>query len=187
MLPLNLIADAQPTYDLWYAIGLLSRVAHTTCAATLFGGLIYLRFVLAPASAADDREAALFAGRRGAWAALVGGSTGLLLISGFYNFFSFMGAYKNLPALYHPLFGVKFLLALGIMAIMALVAGKTKLAGKVRGSLSLWLNLALVYSLATYALGAVLRSYRDLPDARAAVPVAEEAPAFTNDPILTNE
>lgn len=180
----NLLADAQPTYDLWYAVGLLSRVAHTACAATLFGGLVYLRWVLAPAAPSDDRDAALFASRRGAWAMCVGICSGLLLLSGFYNFFKFTAAYPNLPKLYHPLFGVKFLLALSVMAIMALIAGKTKLAEKLRGSLKLWLNVALALSLTTYALGAVLRSYRDLPAARVAV---DEAPAFGDNTIEINE
>lgn len=184
---LSLLANAELTFDTPYFIGLLSRVVHTTCAATLFGGLIYLRFVLAPAAPTDDREAALFAGRRKSWAMCVGICTGLLLVSGFYNFFTFMGIYKNLPALYHPLFGVKFLLAIALMLIMALVAGKTKLAERVRGSLSMWLNLALLLALATYATGAMLRSMRDLPDARIAAAQIDEAPAFDNDLIETTE
>lgn len=180
----TLLAAAEVTFDGGYWLSLLSRVAHTTCAATLLGGLIYLRFVLAPATLVDDREAALFAGRRKTWAMCVAICTLLLLVSGFYNFFLFLGTYENLPSLYHPLFGVKFLLALAVMAIMALVAGKTNLAQKVRGSLKLWLNVALVASLAIYVIGAMLRSFRDVPDARAAVPQVEEAPAFGEDAII---
>lgn len=181
----SMLADAEMTFDAAYAVGLLSRVAHTTCAATLLGGLIYMRFVLAPAAAdpATDKQAALFAGRRKAWAACVGVCTALLLASGLYNFVVFLGTYKNLPALYHPLFGVKFLLALGVMAIMALVAGKTSLAERVRGSLRRWLNVALALALAVFVLGAMLRSFRDLPDARQAPPAADEAPAF-DDPLI---
>lgn len=178
-----LFAAATPTFDGAYFLALASRVAHTVCAATMLGGLVYLRLVLAPAAPADSREATLFAGRRSNWAAIVGLCTGLLLLSGFYNFFVFMGAYKNLPALYHPLFGVKFLLALGVMAIMALVAGRTALAERMRGSLTSWLNLALALCLATFVLGAMLRSFRDLPDARVASPVVGEAPAF-DEPLI---
>lgn len=47
----SLIAAAELTMDGPYWISILSRVVHTTCAATLLGGLIYLRFVLAPAAA----------------------------------------------------------------------------------------------------------------------------------------
>lgn len=191
---LTTLAAAELTYDAGYFLGLLSRIAHTTCAATLLGGLIFLRFVLAPAQgsheegATDDSEAALFAGRRASWAKCVALCTLLLLVSGFYNFFSFMGTYKNLPKPdYHLLFGIKFVLALGVMTIMALVAGKTSLAQKVRGSLTWWLNVALVLALSIYVAGAMLRSMRDLPDARVAVPQIDEAPAFGDDPIELEE
>ncbi|TWT96009.1 hypothetical protein Pla108_30890 [Botrimarina colliarenosi] len=180
-----ILAAATPTYDAGYLASLLSRVVHTTCAGTLLGGLIYLRFVLAPAAPADGAEAALFADRRKTWARCVAACTGLLLLSGFYNLIFVVGAYENLPALYHPLFGVKFLLALGVMVIMALVAGKTSLAERMRGSLKLWLNVALVLCLATYVTGAMLRSFRDLPDARVATPLMDEAPAF-GDPLIVD-
>ncbi|QDT68203.1 hypothetical protein MalM25_11200 [Planctomycetes bacterium MalM25] len=182
-----LLADAALTMDGGYFLGLLSRVIHTTSAATLLGGLIYMRFVLAPAEPDGDAEAALFAGRRKAWAACVGACTGLLLISGTYNLVLVMIGYKNLPGLYHPLFGAKFLLAIGLMAIMAFVAGKTTLADKMRGSLRKWLNLALALGLLIFLLGGMLRSFRDLPDARVSVPTADEAPAFADDPIDITE
>ncbi len=183
----TLFADASLTMDGGYFLGLLSRVVHTTCAATLLGGLIYMRFVLAPAEPDGDAESALFAGRRKAWAACVAVCTGLLLLSGAYNLVLVMMGYKNLPGLYHPLFGAKFLLAIGLMAIMAFIAGKTGLAEKMRGSLRKWLNIALALGLAIFLLGGMLRSFRDLPDARVAVPTADEAPAFSDDPIELTE
>lgn len=167
MIETLILAAAEPTYDGAYWLGLLSRVAHTTCGATLLGGLIYLRFVLAPAiTEADQVNPTAYAGRRKTWAMCVAVCSLLLLLSGFYNFFKFIATYENLSGLYHPLFGVKFLLALGVMAITALVAGKTKLAERMQASLTYWLNLALVMALAVFVLGAVLRSYRDVPDAR---------------------
>lgn len=181
-----LLANAEVTFDGGYFLALLSRVAHTTCAATLLGGLIYLRFVLAPAAPEGEAEAALFAGRRKSWALCVAVCTGLLLLSGFYNLVLVMLGYSNLPKLYHPLFGVKFLLALGVMAISAFIAGKTSLAEKMRGSLTFWLNVALALALSTFLIGAMLRSFRDVPDAREAAPVAEEAPAF-DAPLIETE
>jgi putative copper export protein len=182
-----LFAAAQLDFTGPYFLSLLSRVMHTTCAATLLGGLIYMRFVLAPATPEGEREAALFHGRRKAWAMCVMICTLLLLVSGVYNLIMFLGVYKNLPKLYHPLFGVKFLLSIGVMAIMAFIAGKTALAQKMRANLTGWLNLALVMALSVFVLGAMLRSFRDLPDARAAVAVAEEAPAFGDAQIETAE
>lgn len=182
-----LLAAAEVDFDGAYFVALLSRVFHTTCAATLLGGLIYLRFVLAPAAPEGENEAALFHGRRKAWAVCVAVCSALLMVSGIYNLILYVIEYENLPKLYHPLFGVKFLLAMGVMAITALVAGKTALAEKMRGKLTPWLNLALVLCLAVYLLGAMLRSFRDLPDARAAAPVAEEAPAFGGEALIEIE
>lgn len=165
----SLLAAAELTMDGPYWISILSRVAHTTCAATILGGLIYLRFVLAPAaSQADDASEVAFAGRRRSWALCVAVCTALLLISGIYNLLLFTDKYQNLPKLYHSLFGVKFLLSLAVMFIAAIVAGKTKLAERVRGNLKGWLNLGIVLALSIFVLGALLRSCRDLPDARVA-------------------
>lgn len=172
-----LLAAAEPTFDGAYFIALLSRVAHTSCAATLLGGLIYLRFVLAPAAAsADEPESVAFAGRRRTWAGCVAVCTALLLASGVYNLLLFMKAYPGLPKLYHPLFGVKFLLALGVMTIAALLAGKTNLARKMQGSMKRWSGIAIKLALAIFVISAMLRSFRDLPGARDAAP--DEAPAF---------
>lgn len=179
---LSLLAAAEPSFDAGYFLALLSRVCHTACGATLLGGLIYLRFVLAPGAAgADDTQAALFADRRRSWALCVAVCSLLLLVSGFYNLVLFMQGYKNLPSLYHPLFGVKFLAALGVMLIAAFLAGKTGIAERMRGKLTKWLNLAIVLALSVFVLGAMLRSFRDLPDARVAAPQVDEAPAFEDD------
>ncbi|TWT48542.1 hypothetical protein [Botrimarina hoheduenensis] len=177
-----LFAAALPVFDSEYFIALLSRVAHTTCAATLFGGLIYLRFVLAPAAAeSSDPAGVAFAGRRRAWAGCVAICTALLLTSGIYNLLQFTRAYENLPKLYHPLFGVKFLLALAVMAIAALLAGKTKLAVRLQGSLKFWSGVALKLAVAVFVISAMLRSFRDLPDARQAAVSIDVAPAFSED------
>lgn len=175
-----LLAAAVPNFDGAYFLALLSRVAHTSCAATMLGGLIYLRFVLAPAAAeADDPTSVAFAGRRRTWAGCVAVCTALLLASGIYNLLLFTKTYPGLPKLYHPLFGVKFLLALGVMAIAALLAGKTNLAQKVQGSMKRWSGIAIKLALAIFVISAMLRSFRDLPGARDAGPA--EAPAFSSE------
>lgn len=151
-----------PVFDAGYFIGLASRVLHTTCAATLLGGTIYLRFVLAPA-VGDNPEATCFAGRRQAWAACVGVCTLLLLLSGFYNYYSVVISNTKMPPLYHGVFGIKFLLALVVFALSALVAGKSPLALKVRGQMTKWLTVLLVAALALFLAGAVLRSVPHIP------------------------
>lgn len=165
-----------PVFDGAYFVALLSRVFHTTCGATLLGGLIYLRFVLAPAvNNAEDNSAEerCFAGRRQAWARCVGICTLLLLASGFYNFLAIVRANEKLPSLYHMLFGIKFLLAFVVFALAAFTAGKTNLAQKMRKNLKRWLNLALAATLAIFVIGAVLRSIPKVP--KTADAAAEQA------------
>ncbi|MGL4512001.1 MAG: hypothetical protein ACRCT8_02850 [Lacipirellulaceae bacterium] len=176
-----LLSAVNPTFDQGYWVALAARVAHTLSAATVVGGLVYLRLVLAPAAASAANPAeALYGERRKAWAGAVALATTLLLVSGFYNFFTFIRAYDNLPKLYHPLFGVKFLLSLGVLVIAALLAGRTNLAERMRSGLRGWLNLAIVLALGVFVSGAMLRSLRDVPGARSlpATKVANDAPAF---------
>lgn len=173
---ITLLAEAPaPSFDAGYFLALLSRVAHTTCGATLLGGLIFLRCVVAPRAAdAEDPAQALYADRRKSWGLIVAVASLLLLVSGFYNFFSINAAYDNLPKLYHPLFGVKFLLAIGVMFLAAALAGKSKLAKKLQAGASGWLNLAIALAIVVFAMGAMLRSFRDLPEARGEhLPVAD--------------
>lgn len=159
-----MLAEAAISID---PVTVLSRVLHTTCAGTLLGGLIYLRFVLAPAATGPEGEGVLFAGRGRAWAMCVGVCTGLLLVSGTYNFYLAITQNEKLPPLYHMVFGVKFLLAFVVFAIAALTAGKTGAARKVRRKLPFWLNVAVACALAIFLCGAVLRNIpktpRDVP------------------------
>ena len=162
-----LLANAVPNFDVGYFISLFSRVVHTACGATLVGGLIYLRFIAASeASIGDEGLTTAYASKRRSWAMCVMLCSALLLASGFYNFFAFNETYRNLPKLYHPLFGVKTLLGLGVMFLAALLAGKTNLAMKAQANMTKMLNLAIILALAVLVLGAMLRSFRDLPDAR---------------------
>lgn len=162
-----MLADAAISLD-YPAI--LSRVFHTTCAATLLGGLVYLRFVLAPAIGGSDAEAVCFAGRRKAWAGCVGICSGLLLASGSYNFYLTITQYEKLPALYHMAFGVKFLLAFAVFTLMALAAGRTGLAERMRARFTFWLNVSLTCALTIFLLGAVLRQVPKVPKAAPSVP-----------------
>lgn len=153
-------------------LAILLRVMHTTCAGTLLGGLVYMRFVLAPKSAADA-EHDCYAGRRGAWAACVGVCTALLLASGSYNFWVTITE-NDVPKQYHMIFGIKFLLAFAVFALMALLAGKTDVAAKLRGKLVRWLNVTLTLVLAVFLLGAVLRSLPKVPTEGRALPLPAE-------------
>ncbi len=131
---------------------------HILSAVILVGGLFYIRTILSPAGAD-----ACFADRRSVWAKWVGIATLFLLVTGFYNFFIIIGQSKaeggvKLPPTYHMLFGVKFLLAMMVMFIAAILAGKTEAADRFRGQMGKWLNIAWLAAVAIIVLAAILRT-----------------------------
>ena len=136
-------------------VQVLSRSLHILSAIILVGGLFYLRTVLAPSG-----PEACFAGRREVWARWVGLATFFLLASGIYNFLTIYNATKaageKLPPTYHMLFGIKVLLALLVMFIGAILAGKTAAADRFRLQMSRWLNIAWLASIAIVVIAAIL-------------------------------
>ncbi|MEM9351805.1 MAG: hypothetical protein AAGA92_02240 [Planctomycetota bacterium] len=148
---------AAPEINGAYVLGIVARVLHIASAIILLGGVFYLKTVLAPAGAD-----ACFAERRGVWAKWVGMTSGFLLLSGFYNFYVAITTAKaagdKLPSAYHMLFGVKFLLALAVMFLAAIVAGKTDAAERFRQQIGKWLNIAWAAGLSIVVIGAILRS-----------------------------
>lgn len=163
-----------PVVDGVYLVNLLSRLAHTTCAGVLLGGLVYAWCVLAPAAAsADDPAEALYRGRRGAWAACVAVASALLLVSGFYNYlvvYTFPN--EKLPSTYHMLAGMKMLLGIAVMGLAAVLSGKTGAARALQRRAGRWLTVALTLTVLTYGLGAVLRTFPKIPKADPPGPAA---------------
>ncbi len=153
-----LLAEGMPTIDGAYVLQIASRVLHLVSAMILVGGLFYLRTVLSPAG-----EEACFAGRRAVWAKWVGIATAVLLATGFYNFMLINSEAKaaggKLPPPYHMLFGVKFLLALLVMFLLAILAGRTGAAERFRGQMRKWLNIAWLAAIAIVILAAMLRTF----------------------------
>jgi amino acid transporter len=159
------LAEASaPVIDTAWVILLISRVLHTASAAIILGGLAYLKQVVAPlAEGSNDRDEALYRGRRTAWARLVMICTALLLLSGFFNLYTIMVGNEDLPPTYHMLFGIKFLLAMFVFFVAAGTAGASPMAVNMRASLHQWLSLALLATMLIFVLGAAMRTYDKVP------------------------
>ncbi|MCA9260411.1 MAG: hypothetical protein KDA61_14465 [Planctomycetales bacterium] len=152
----GLLAD-MPTMDAKYLVGIVSRTFHITGALMLGGSFFYLKSVLGPAGAD-----ACFADRRKVFARWVHVAITLLLASGIYNFIAISGAAKAsgspLPAAYHALFGIKFLVGLLLMFVASLVSGRSSAAERARTNIEKWLGIGWSATLAIVVLGAILRS-----------------------------
>src|ERR1700760_2727566 len=111
---------------LWIAI--VSRWIHILTAVVLVGGSIFLRFVLTPAAAQlpDDAHAKLKELVLGTWKKFVHGGIALFLLSGFYNYLVVQGPAHKGDKLYHPLMGIKILLALAIFVVASGLVGRSK-------------------------------------------------------------
>ncbi len=151
-------AFAEPQIDGPFIIRVLSRIVHILCAIILGGGLFYMRSILAPSGAS-----ACFADRRSVWARWVGVATLLLTATGMYNYIVILRAARaagaEMPVSYHALFGIKFLLALLVFFVAAILAGRTSAADRFRANLSRWLKLAWTAVMAIVVIGALLRTY----------------------------
>ena len=159
---------------------LASRWLHIVGAIAAVGGAIFALFVLLPASgvlAAEAREKFHAAVRR-RWSKIVFTAIGILLLSGLYNFVMISIHFRGqLPRWYHPLFGVKFLLALAVFAIASLLAGRTTLAQRMRTRMKFWLSLNLLLAALIIAISGVMRTaHPPVPPAAAAAEAAAAQP-----------
>jgi uncharacterized membrane protein len=159
-----------PEINTSYVLNLISRIAHILGAIVLLGGISYLRKVTAPALARKSERAPkrLYGGGRSAWAKWVGIATLLLLVSGFYNYLQIVRTNEKMPGVYHMLFGIKFLAALVVFFLAAILAGRTEAAERFRGQAKRWLTLCLACGVLVVVLGSIMRSFPHEPKATAA-------------------
>jgi uncharacterized membrane protein len=133
-----------------FEVNLFTRWLHILPAAFAAGTSLFLFLVLQPAAGElpDDAHDKLRAGIRARLAKWVHISVALLLITGLINFaFVSLGqirAYKDATgqgSLYHPLFGIKFLLALFVFFSQSLLVGRSSLAQKWQANARRWVGV----------------------------------------------
>lgn len=124
------------------------RWLHITSVITLLGGILFARFAVAPAVAADAAEA--IAAR---FRPIFYGSALLAVLSGLYNFLQKV----HPPKPYHAVFGIKMLLVLHILAAgyLALQPNQAKRNRQFTG--------IVISGLVIVALSAALRLISSVP------------------------
>jgi len=140
-------------------LGILFRWMHILAAVTAVGGTIFVRVALLPSIAVlpDDQRKALHEQVRSRWIKFVMGAILFLLASGFYNIIM-----KEKPpgvtALYHALFGIKFLLALVIFFVASALVGRSPALAGIRANARFWLTLNMVLAITVVCISGVLRA-----------------------------
>jgi uncharacterized membrane protein len=156
--------------------GLALRWIHILAAITLMGGAIFQRFALMPAAAELDDAAhdRLKAAVRGRWSKLVMMSAGGLLLSGLVNIGLLIANY-TLAKPYHMLFGIKFLLALVVLYIASLLAGRSAAAERARQNAKTLLTVNLALATIVVCLGGYMRTIDRTPKGTAPANAAESS------------
>lgn len=142
-------------------VGILFRWMHILAAMTAVGGTIFMRLALLPAASqlSDDARKTLHEAVRSHWARPVQISILFLLISGLYNIIFDIGGQYDLSKVryYHPIFGIKVLLALAIFFIASALTGRSPSLQKMRDNRRLWLTVNMVLAILVVCLSGILR------------------------------
>ena len=142
-------------------LAIVARWAHILSAVVLVGGLLFQRLVMVPAvtealDAERGQQLREAADRR--WKLAVMVCTALLLLSGVYNFLTIsIDKAEGVPA-YHGLFGVKFVLALAVFFLAAVLSGRSDAFEGMRRNHGKWIAIVALAGLAVVLISGVLRN-----------------------------
>ncbi len=157
----RLLGEGEVVMDWNLAAAVLNRWVHILSAIVAVGGMFFLRFVLLPSAAESltpEQQAALRGAVLRRWRKVVGIGIGLLLLTGFYNFMTISIARGKEVAAYHPLFGVKFLLALFVFFIASALVGSSPALAAMRTRAPLWLAISAVSAVAIILISSILKN-----------------------------
>ncbi len=152
---------------------LVLRWMHILAATTAVGGVIFSRVALAPARLVLDEanRTKLDEAVRTRWMVPVMISIAFLLASGLYNI-AMTAMTQVVPPWYHMVFGIKFLLALGVFYISSTLVGRSANAQRFREHARFWLNINVSLAVLVVLLSGALRMAPKEPK-----PKTEAAPA----------
>jgi uncharacterized membrane protein len=140
------------------ALDILLRWMHILPAVTMVGATIFMRFALHPSLSTlpESQRKELQAAVRGRWAKVVMMSIAMLLVSGLVNTILVAGKYE-LPKYYHPLLGIKILLALVVFYIASKLVGRSAGAEKFREKAQFWMTVNVVLAVTIICIAGVLK------------------------------
>ncbi len=140
---------------------IIARWLHIIAAITTVGGAIFIRVVLLPAVSTvldDETHEKLSTAMWRRWQLLVHICIGALILSGFYNFVTLSVPYHDGQAIYHALFGIKFLLAVVVFLLAILLTSRKKYSERIRANRKFWSSILVVCALAVVLISGVLKN-----------------------------
>jgi uncharacterized membrane protein len=145
--------------DATFVLDVVLRWMHVFAAIAAVGGLIFMRLALLPAvgQLPAEQQTALHAAIRGRWSKVVAGAILFLLVSGIWNYLLVIDRYR-LERFYHPLAGIKILLALTIFFLASMLTGRTSAATRFQAQRKRWLNVTLTLAVIVVCISGVLRT-----------------------------
>lgn len=141
----------------------ISRSLHIAAVIVTIGGAAFLRFALLPGAKQaleEEPHQRLREAVRKRWAHVVRAGIALLLVTGAINFVILAMPPKIDPIPYHPIFGVKFMAALGVFMIASALVGKSPAFAKLRRHDRTWLNVLLALAAVIILLSGLLSQVR---------------------------
>ena len=137
----------------------ISRWVHIASIVIAIGGAFALRyFVLPAANELDDSPRARFweSVRRSMFKVIVVAVV-LIFVSGLINFFRALKIGATVPPTYHMIFGIKFLMAMGVFGIALGLVWPSRPANMFQRNRRLWLTMNIHMGLLIIALSAALK------------------------------
>lgn len=147
--------------DALFWLNVLTRWLHVASAVIGVGALMFLVLVARPALAALEPSAreAVRAAALPRLKTVMHSALGLLLLTGFYNYFVAIPKVRELVyrSLYHPIIGTKILLALVLMGIVSAALASAPAAANMEEGRFRRLPLMVALALVILFLSAILR------------------------------
>jgi uncharacterized membrane protein len=140
---------------------LVMRWAHILAAITAVGGILFMRFVLAPSAAAvldDATHQKLRAAILKRWQHVVHTCILLFLVSGLYNYLTVTQFLHPDQPIYHMLFGIKFILAIVVFALALGLTSTRGWAEPFRKNTKLWTSVLAGVAVVVVAISGILRA-----------------------------
>jgi len=141
---------------------LVARWVHILSATLAVGVPIYMRFVQLPVLETLDEETRSRVRESMAkrWRIWVYNLIVLFLLTGLYNFLV-VARWRDFDAAaksrYHMLFGIKFILALGVFFLLSALAGRSATLAGIRAKAGLWTNITILLGIGVVAVSGVMR------------------------------